>query len=253
MSSIYWIYIIICIIMVTLENNLVQVKGKDIYTTSKIIADNLDVKHADLLRTIEKLIVKNIAREQPVLSQKFIETKFRNKMNKEYSWYLLNEQAFIKTIMQLWQYEKADEIQNQFITAFWKMKEALNNQSNNTWLNARNNTKETRKLETDVIKELTEYAERESWYKLSYPLYSTYTQMTNKHLQFIVDVEKWKPIRQLASITELWFITVVDDRCKKAIQEGIRRRYPYKEIYRYAKEEVSKLVDSLDFKPKTLV
>ena len=171
-------------------------------------------------------------------------------MNKEYDWYLLNEQAFIKLIMQLWKYKKADEIQNQFINAFWKMKEALNNQSNNSWIKTRDNTKEIRKLETDVIKDLTEYAEKEIWRPLTYPLYSTYTQMTNKHLQMIIDVEWWKPIRNLANITELWFVSVVDDRCKKAIQEWMRLWMSYKDIYIYAKEEVCKLVDSLDFKPK---
>lgn len=234
-----------------LKNELVEVRKHEPFTTSKLVADKLDVNHKDLLRTIEKIIVKKGADQHPVFSQKFIKTTFTNKMNKQYEWYLINEPWFIKLIMQLGRYKKADIIQNEFIEAFFKMKKALNNHENNSWIQDRERGKLVRHEETDVIKELIEYAEKEQGYPLKFPLYSTYTKMTNKHLQFIIDCKEWQPVRELASARDLWFIMIVDDRCKNAIIDGMNRKLPYREIYRYAKEEVNKLVQSLDFKPKT--
>ena len=41
---------------------------------------------------------------------------------------------------------------------------------------------------------------------------------------------------------------MLDLRATQAIEDGIKRQLPYKEIYKYAKEEVEKLSDSLAFK-----
>jgi len=235
-----------------LKNELVQVKKWEIFTTSELIAKKLEVKHIHLLKTIYKLIKNLEGRKLPLkYSKKFIETTFKHWKTKiEFRWFLINESAFSILIMQLWNYKKALEIQEQFVEQFFLMKKVLQNQSNNSWIESRKQWKILRKEETDVIKQLTEYAEKERWKPITYPLYSTYTQMTNKHLQFIVDCKEWKPIRDLSWVRDLWFIMIVDDRCKNVIIDWIKRKLPYKEIYRYAKEEVSKLVESLDFKPK---
>ena len=246
-----------------LQNELVQVQKWDIFTTSDLIAKKLEVKHIDILKTIEKLLLKIDGEKSPLninldsrsrtpkFEEKFIKTEFEHWKTKiKYDWYLINESAFTILIMQLWNYKKALQIQRVFVKQFFQMKEVLQNKSNNSWIEARDNWKQLRKEETDIIKELTEYAERETWKPLSYPLYSTYTQMTNKYLQFIVDVKEWQPIRNLSWIRDLWFIWIVDDRCKNAIIDWMNRNLPYKEIYYYAKEEIIKIVNALDFKPK---
>jgi len=236
-----------------LKNKIVEVRRWEIFTTSKIVADKLEVPHKRFLVTLEKIIKRQKSRGKmntPTFEQKYIETVFENRQKAKYKWFLINEPAFSKLIMNLWQYKKADVIQDEFIEAFFKMKEALQNQSNNSWIEARKDWKTLRKEETDILKQLTEYAEQEIWKPVTYPLYSTYTRMTNKHLQFIVDCKDWKPIRDLVSVRDLWFIWIVDDRCKNAMIDWMNRKLPYKEIYKYCKEEVSWLVESLDFKPK---
>jgi len=240
--------------MYMLKNELVQVKKWEIFTTSDLIAKKLDVKHTDILKTINKLLEKLDGGKSPLkFSKKFMKTEFEhNKTKIKYPWYLINESAFSILIMQLWNYKKAFEIQEQFIEQFFQMKQALQNQSNNSWIEARNNWKSLRLEETNIIKQLTDYAEVERGKPVTYPLYSTYTKMTNKHLQFIVDCKDWKPIRDLVGVRDLGFIWIVDDRCKNAMIDGMNRKLPYKEIYRYCKEEVSSLVKSLDFKPKLL-
>lgn len=236
-----------------LKNEIVEVRKWEIFTTSKIIADKLEVPHAKLIWTIERLLKKVDTSSGMYFSQRFIEKTFVNRQKAEYKWYLINEPAFIKLVMQLWRYEKALIIQNEVIEAFFKMKEIIQNQSNNSWIEARDNWKTLRKEETDIIKQLTDYAEKERWKPITYPLYSTYTQMTNKYLQFIVDVKEWTPIRDLSGIRDLWFIWIVDDRVKNCIIDWMNRKLPYKEVYKYCKEEIIKLCEMLDFKPKDLL
>lgn len=241
-----------------LKNEIVEVRKWECFTTSKVIWEKLDVPHLRVIKIIERILEKqekiywksSIQNCTLKNSQKFIVTEFENKQKAKYKWYLINEPAFVKIVMNLWSFDKAFLVQDEITTAFFKMKEVLQNQSNNSWIEARNNWKTLRWEETDVIKQLVEYAEKERWKPLSYPLYSTYTQMTNKHLQFIVDCKEGKPIRDLSWVRDLWFIMIVDDRCKNAIIDWMNRKMPYKEIYKYTKKEVSTLVETLDFKPK---
>jgi len=242
-----------------LENELVQVKRWEIFTTSKMVADKLEVPHHRILKVIEKILIKldnlGFSDKHPKFKEKFIKTELEHGKTKiKYKWFLINEPAFTRLVMHLKDFDKAFEVQGFFIQQFFQMKEIIQNQSNNSWIEARKQWKTLRKAETDVIKDLFEYIKienPESYYiKNEKRLYSTYTGMTNKYLQLIVDCKEWKPIRDLASVRDLWFIWIVDDRCKDVIIDGMTRKLPYKEIYKEAKNEVMRLVESLDFKPK---
>lgn len=234
-----------------MKNTLVHTKGNEVYTNSKIIADMLEIEHKDLLRTIKKVILrqeKNSVLTSPLkFPQKFIESKFINKMGREYKMYELNEQAYLKLTMQLSGYEKAEIVQDQMIEAFSIMKQTLLNHQNNSWLSKRESTKEIRKLETDTIKDFIDYAISQGS-KSANMYYQNITKMTNKALELLMQTKDGKPLRDLATITELGFISIVDDRATLAIKDGMNRKLPYKEIYKYAKSQVESLVDALAFK-----
>lgn len=234
-----------------MKNTLVHTKGNEVYTNSKIIADMLEIEHKDLLRTIKKVILrqeKNSVLTSPLkFPQKFIESKFINKMGREYKMYELNEQAYLKLTMQLSGYEKAEIVQDQMIEAFSIMKQTLLNHQNNSWLSKRESTKEIRKLETDTIKDFIDYAISQGS-KSANMYYQNITKMTNKALELLMQTKDGKPLRDLATITELGFISIVDDRATLAIKDGMNRKLPYKEIYKYAKSQVENLVDALAFK-----
>lgn len=235
-----------------METKLVHTKGQEVFTNSKIIADMLEVNHKDLIRTVEKVISrqKNSAlRSTLKFPQKIIESSFTNKMGRTYKMYELNEQAYLKLAMQLSGYEKAEVVQDQMIEAFSLMKQLLLNQQNSSWIATRNNAKQIRHEETDTIKEFIEYAiEQGSQNAEKY--YINITKMTNKALELLIQDKDGKPLRDLATITELGFITVVDNRATLAIKDGMDRKLPYKEIFKYAKEEVEKVIDGLYFNPK---
>jgi len=233
-----------------MKNELVFTQRGEVYTSSKIVADKLGVVHKDLLRTIERIIERqNYSGLNSTLKfpQKFIEGTFTNKKGRTYKCYYMNEQAFMKLVMHLSGYAKAEIVQDQFIEAFSLMKQALLNKHNASWLEKRKQTKITRREETDVIKEFVEYATKQGS-KNAKMYYQNITKMTNKALELLIQTKEGKPIRDLATVTELGFIQVVDHRAMLAIKDGMERQLPYKEIYRYAKDEVNKLVDALVFK-----
>jgi phage regulator Rha-like protein len=232
-----------------MKTNLVHIVKKDILTDSVVISEMLEVPHKVLLNTIEKIVEsqKNKDTAMPLkFPQKFIESSFLNKMNRSYKMYELNEQAYMKLAMHLKGYEKAEKVQDAIIEAFSLMKEALLNQSNASWLNARNEGKDLRRSEMDVVKEFVEYA-TEQGSKSAFRYYSNITKMTNKALELLVQVKEGSPLRNLASITELGYIQMLDNRAKQAIEYGMNEKLPYTHIYKLAKEQVNILADSLNF------
>lgn len=233
-----------------MKTDLVHVTKKEVFTDSKIISEMLEVNHKDLLRTIEKIV--NRQKNNGLVSalkfpQKFIESSFTNKMGRTYKMYDLNEQAYMKLAMHLKGYEKAEQVQDAIIESFSLMKTALLNHENASWLDYRTKVKEIRKAETDTIKQFVDYAMSQgSQNAVRY--YGNITKMTNKALELLVQVKDGGPIRDLVTIMELGFIQMLDHRAMQAIQYGMDQNLPYKYIYKYAKEEVNKLADSLNFK-----
>jgi phage regulator Rha-like protein len=232
-----------------MKTEIVHISKKEIFTDSKVISEMLEVNHKDLLRTIAKIVIRqknNVPRSPLKFPQKFIESAFHNKMNREYKMYELNEQAYMKLAMNLKGYEKAEYVQDCIIEAFSMMKQALLNHQNTSWLNARNKSKEIRSSEMDIVKEFVAYATKQGSKKASM-YYRNITKMTNKALELLIQSNHGAPLRDLASIMELGFIQILDNRAMQSINQGMVDKLPYRFIYKYAKEEVNKLADSLNF------
>ena len=233
-----------------MNNKLVQVKKNEVYTTSVIIAEQLGVTHKDILRTVKKTVNRqknNVQASTLKFPQVFIESTFKNKMGRTYPMYLMNEQAFIKLAMQLSGYEKAEAVQDMVIDAFFMMKETISQHQNASWQLKRKDSKDIRLEETDVIKEFVDYATSQGS-KSAKMYYMNITKMTNKALELLLSVKDDTPIRDFANIMDLGFIQIVDNRAKQCLSDGMKQGLPYKYIYKQAKEQVNKLVDSLSFK-----
>lgn len=233
-----------------MKNNLVHTIRDEVFTSSVIIAEQLEVTHKDFLRTVEKVVErqkKSVHSSTLLFPPVFKKSTFTNKMNRQFPMYEMNEQAFIKIVMQLSNYEKAEIVQDMFIEAFYRMKKIIQNQSNESWISKRSQSREIRREETNTIKDFIEYAESQGSSSAG-RYYANITKMTNKALELLVQSKDGRPMRDLVTVTELGFIQVVDHRATLAIQDGMDRKLPYKEIYKFARAEVEKLVDSLAFK-----
>ena len=233
-----------------MKNELVHQIKNDFFTNTLIVAENLEVPHTNLLRTVRELIskVKNDPSGARVV---FIESSFTNKQGRSYQMYEMNEDAYMLLAMQLSNYEKAFSVQVAIIKAFRSMAIALINQQNVSWIEARQTGKIARVAETDIIKEFVEYATNQGSQSAKL-YYMNITKMTNKALEFMIQDKTGVPIRDLTTLDNLGFIMALDKRAGSAIEHGIKENWHYKDIFQYAKAEVNKLADVLIFKPKSL-
>jgi Rha family phage regulatory protein len=231
-----------------MKTDLVHKIKNDFFTNTLIVAENLEVSHKDLLRTVERLLerTKKQCAGQHIV---FIESSFTNKQGRTYPMYEMNEDAYMLLAMQLSQYEKAFQVQVAIVKAFREMAIALVNQQNVSWIEARKSGKIARVAETDVIKDFVEYATAQGS-KSAKMYYMNITKMTNKALEFIIQDKTGTPIRDLTSLENLGFIIALDKRAANAIAHGMAENMHYKDIYHYAKDEVNKLADVLVFKPR---
>lgn len=180
-----------------METELVFTGQGDIFCDSMKIAEHLEVPHTKLLRTIDRLVErkKQWTDGAIVNSQKFIETEFRNKQGRTYKKYNLNEPAFIKLVMQLKGYKKAEIVQDMFVEAFMNMKKVLQQHTNTSWIEARESGKVHRLEETDKIKEFVEYATAQGSTQAKY-YYANITKMTYRALELL---NHDRPIREILS------------------------------------------------------
>lgn len=233
-----------------MKNSLVHQIKNDFFTNTLIIADNLEVPHTNLLRTVRELITK-LQKQSSVQRVVFLESSFTNKQGRTYTMYEMNEDAYMLLAMQLSQYEKAFQVQIAIIKAFREMAIALVNQQNVSWIEARQKGKVERIAETDIIKEFVEYATNQGS-ESAKMYYMNITKMTNKALEFMIQDKTGVPIRDLSSLENIGFIMALDKRAGSAIKHGMEQKMHYKDIFHYAKAEVNKLADVLIFKPKQI-
>lgn len=103
-----------------------------------------------------------------------------------------------------------------------------------SWVSAREQGKLIRKAETDVLKELVEYAKNHGSTH-SDKLYVTYTRLANK----ICGISK----RYNATIEQLNNLTVAENIILHCIQAGIEQNRHYKDIYKDCKKRLEMFKD----------
>ncbi len=241
-----------------MEKQIVFLSNKEVFTSSLIIAENLEVPHKVLLGTISK-IIENQTKSNGIpvplkYPQKFIKKTFTNKMNRAYPMYELNEQAFTKLVMHLSGYKKAEVIQDLFIEAFFEMKDRLQKQQSISWeqkislKEKRETGKVIRENETDVIKDFVEYATKQGSNNAN-KYHINITKMTNKALEYLIQTTIGKPLkRDLMNIMELGFLQMLELRIIDVIKDCMQKEIYYKDIYQKAKEEVEQLASALMYR-----
>jgi phage regulator Rha-like protein len=125
------------------------------------------------------------------------------------------------------------------IREFQRMRNGLESlkklRSTEEWLSLRNSKKDTRKKETEAIKTFVEYAKTQGSNNAD-KYYQCFTKMENSCLFIIAG--KYKNIRDMLSTDQLYQIETADKIVDKAIEEGIAKELPYKDIYQLAKSKV---------------
>lgn len=203
-------------------DELVFMQRDEILTDSLSVAEHFHKRHTDVLRKVEK-IISNDSTQNCV--QCFFESHYKDDSGKANLKYLMNRDGFTFLVMGFTG-KKADAWKWDYIKAFNQMEKLLAEKSTQAWIETRKQGKLTRKSETDVIKELVEYAKGQGSTH-SDMLYVTYTKLANSSVGITN--------RNVATITQLNNLSIFENLILQMIRSGIDAGLGYKDIYKECK------------------
>lgn len=205
-------------------NELVYLKRDDPFTDSMVIANATENQHQSVVAIIKKYR-KDIESFGPL---QFIDFKSTNpKGGRPTKVYILNEEQAMLLVTYLDNNEIVREFKKNLVHQFCEMRKFIAERHTTIWVEARTQGKLTRKNETDVIKELVEYAKQQGSTHADM-LYITYSKLANT----LCGVKK----RDEATSYQLHNLSIFENLILSMIRAGIQNNMGYKDIYKTCKE-----------------
>ncbi len=206
---------------------LIELRKNDIFTNSKIIADGTDNKH----HAIRELIKKYKSDIEDFGTLLILNEESTGGRPMEV--YLLNEEQATFVITLLRNSKVVVQFKKELVRQFYAMRQLLMEKQSQLWTDTRQTSKENRLKETDVIKQLIDYA-KEQGSTHSDKLYMVYTKLAKT----VIDDK-----RDNLTVREINNLTLVESIILQTIQAGISRQMYYKEIYKDCKDRIEKFID----------
>lgn len=207
---------------------LVEVKRNEVFTNSWIVAEGTNNAHRSIIAIIDKY--SDDFKEFGKLSNhlKYLEvTKNKTKV------YDLNEEQATFLITMLRNNKIVVEFKKNLVKQFYAMRRHLIEIQSNSWIETREISKQNRLKETDVIKQLVEYAKSQGSTH-SDKLYITYTKLANS----IINSK-----RDHASTMELNNLTLIESIILQTIKIDMSIGMQYKEIFQDCKGRIETFKD----------
>ena len=209
-------------------NELVSLKGNDIFTDSLVIANGTGIAHRRIKDAIRKH--KNAIEKFGLLGSHQTESTG----GRPEELITLNEQQATFLITLLKNTEVVVNFKVELVRQFYAMRKFILEKQSKEWIATRYQGKLTRKSETDVLKQLVEYAEEQgSEHPDKY--YILYSKLANK----IAGIEN----RDEATISQLNNLSLVENIILHCIKNGIITDKHYKEIYQDCKKRLEMFKD----------
>ena len=153
--------------------------------------------------------------------------------------YLLNEDQFILLVLLAKNTPESVALKIRVAKEFRRLKAVVasiaTQQHDAEWMNVRSDGKIAYKQKTTVIKDFIDYATAQGSTSAT-RYYTNLATMENKAL-FLIE-QKYKNLREILTIKQLMQACTADDVIEKALQDGMDKKLPYKDIYQLAKERV---------------
>lgn len=224
-------------------DNLVILKGNDVFTNSWVIAEGTGNSHRAIKSIVDKY--SDDFKEFRKLSyySKWFENEKQKKIFSDNSKgvsrektkievILLNEPQATLLITYLRNTEQVRRFKKNLVFEFYRMKDFIREKQTPAWQESRQTGITTRKKETDAIKRLCEYATAQGS-KHPERLYTAYTKLANKAAGITN--------RTTATNLQLSVLTVAESIIAQTIDAGIEENKPYKEIYQDCKRKLAVL------------
>ena len=225
------------------SDNLVILKGNDVFTNSWVIAEGTGNSHRAIKSIVDKY--SDDFKEFGKLSyhSKWFENEKQKKIFSDNSKgvsrektkievILLNEPQATLLITYLRNTEQVRRFKKNLVFEFYRMRDFIREKQTPAWQESRQTGITTRKKETDAIKRLCEYATAQGS-KHPERLYTAYTKLANKAAGITN--------RTTATNLQLSVLTVAESIIAQTIDAGIEENKPYKEIYQDCKRKLAVL------------
>lgn len=207
-------------------DNLIVIRRDDVFTDSMIIANGTDNQHKSVVR----LVRTHLKRLEKYGRVEFSDFKSLNPQGGRPTRIAhLNEIQALYLITLLDNTDKVLDFKALLVEEFCRMRKLLAERQTSVWLESRKAGILTRRSETDVIKELIEYAKAQGSSHADM-LYMTYSKLANK----IAGVSK----RDLASVKQLNILDELESMIYHVIKLGMAAGKHYKEIYKDCKRRL---------------
>lgn len=196
---------------------LVELKGNDVFTNSKVIADGTNNQHESVVAIIRKY-------EKDILdfgNIDFSDLK-SGKMGQPERVYYLNEEQATFVITLLRNSKIVVKFKKELVRQFYAMRRFILEKQSKLWGETRIANKENRLKETDVIKLLVDYA-KEQGSTHSDKLYVTYTKLAKSVIG---------GNRDNITVSDLNNLTLVESIILQTIRIDMSMGMHYKDIYR---------------------
>lgn len=224
-------------------DNLVILKGNDVFTNSWVIAEGTGNSHRAIKSIVDKY--SDDFKEFGKLSyhSKWFENEKQKKIFSDNSKgvsrektkievILLNEPQATLLITYLRNTEQVRRFKKNLVFEFYRMRDFIREKQTPAWQESRQTGITTRKKETDAIKRLCEYATAQGS-KHPERLYTAYTKLANKAAGITN--------RTTATNLQLSVLTIAESIIAQTIDAGIEENKPYKEIYQDCKRKLAVL------------
>ena len=207
---------------------LVELKGNDVFTNSKVIADGTNNQHESVVAIIRKY-------EKDILdfgNIDFSDLKSGKRGQPERVYYLNEEQAtFVITLLR--NSKIVVKFKKELVRQFYAMRRFILEKKSKLWGETRIANKENRLKETDVIKLLVDYA-KEQGSTHSDKLYVTYTKLAKSVIG---------GNRDNITVSDLNNLTLVESIILQTIRIDMSMGMHYKDIYRDCKNRIEQFAD----------
>lgn len=208
---------------------LVLLNGDSPYTTSEIVAECAGVKrHA----------VKSLIEKHRTDFEDFGKVAFQmqplpgSKTGQKITVYHLNEQQATLLMTYLKNTEQVRAFKKELVRQFYAMRDFIRERQSPIWQDTRALGKEIRRMETDAIKALVDYATAQgSQHAARY--YQSISSLANRTAGIVE--------RDKAHTVELSALLMVEKIIAQEIRTGIEAGRPYKNIYQSIKERMTAL------------
>lgn len=231
---------------------IITIRKDQAVTSSLQVAKDFGKRHDNVIRAIERLQsdllkIKEVEDSAQLKNEgsskqvKFMKSTYKDSTGRSLPMYYMTRDGFSLLVMGFTG-KKALEWKCKYIEAFNTMEKILTEKQTAVWIETRQKGKLTRKSETDVIKELVEYAKAQGSAH-SDMLYMSYTKLANR----IIGVKD----RDSATVLQLNNLSLAEHIILNTVRNGMAAGKNYKEIYQDSKKQLEAFSD-ICFLPQML-